>query len=225
MRFPGMLLVLLALTLGATAPALARAPRSIVAGPPLVEGSPNVLPYTPGEPPPVLVAAARALPAAQLAMQQLAGAGFVRQEASDLARTSDGRAVVMLGFSDPALPQRAAVVAVMTDPANARTAVDFGVFDVDPATGTIRFAFDSPEAANGLITAMSPASTAPENYVVTTGKGARAFMKWLECAVSGCAAGGAACATVGVLLGPVGPPALAGCVIATCAVASYACVW
>ena len=225
MRFPGMLLALLALALGVTAPAHAL-PRVRPVEPPRIETAPNVLPGDPGTPPAVLIAAALRLPAAQLAMQRLVDAGYARAPEADRAQSSDGHVCVTLAYIDPYRPTRAPLVIVRSEPDNipAQTMVASAVFDVNLTTGELQLAPDVPEDAQCIVTTTDMSSTRPGNYIVSTAEFHRSFMKWLQCAVLGCTAGGAACVTVGIILGPLGPPAIAGCTIAACAVASYACL-
>jgi hypothetical protein len=221
-----MLLSLLALALGVT-PAAHALPRTRPAEPPRIEVPPNTLPADPGVSPAALVEAARRLPATLVAMQHLAGAGYVRAPEADVARIADGHVCVTLGFIDPAHPARAPLVIVRSDAADSPTpaAVASAVFDVNLATGEVQLAPDVPLDAGCIVTTTDPYSTRPGNYVVNPADFHHAFMKWLQCAVLGCAAGGATCVVVGSVLGPLAPPAIGGCTIAACAVASYICIW
>ena len=225
MRLPGMLLAVFAVTLGVTASAHAL-PRARLAEPSRTE-SPNTLPADPGVTPQELVAAALRLPAAQLAMQHLADAGFTRAPEGDVGRISDGHVCVTLAFIDPSAPARAPLVIVRSEPTSVppQTAVASAVFDVDPATGAVQLAPGIPDGAECVVTTTDMTSTRPDNYIVTTGAVQHAFMKWLQCAVLGCTAGASMCFVAGTLVGPLAPPAIAGCTIASCAVASFVCMW
>jgi hypothetical protein len=226
MRFPGMLLALFTLTLGVV-PSAHALPRTRPAEPPGIEVPPNALPADPGVSPAALVDAARRLPAAVLAMRQLADAGYVRTPDADVARSEGGHACVTLAFSDPSHPARAPLVIVRSDPGGdpAEAAVASAVFDVNMATGEVQLAPDAPYNAECIVTTRDANSTRPDNYIVSTGAVRTAFMKWIGCAIAGCTAGAAGCVTVGAIIGPLGPPAIAGCTIAACAVASFVCMW
>lgn len=202
-------------------------PRVMGVDPGTAGALPNALPADSGEPPSTLVNAARRLPAAVLAMQQLEAAGYTRAPEADAAKVNAGRACVTLAFLDPEHPSHAPLVIVMSDPTSVptRTWVASAVFDVDVTTGAVQLAFDSPEIANCIVTTTDMSSTRPGNYTVTTGKLQREIIDWFHCAVLGCGAGGAGCAVVGSVLGPLAPPAIGGCVIAICATASWLCLW
>ncbi len=226
MRHPGMLLALFALTLSATSSAHA-GPRARLAEPLVLETSPNALPADPGAPPSALVEAALRLPSAQIAMQHLAAAGFTRAPQADMARVADGHVCVTLAYLDPLHPSRAPLVIVRSDPAGTalQTAVASAVFDVNIATGEVQLAPDVAEGIECMVTTTDMNSTRPDNYIVSTSDFHHSLMKWLQCAVLSCGAGGAACVVVGSVLGPLAPPAIGGCAVAVCAVGAYACMW
>jgi hypothetical protein len=57
------------------------------------------------------------------------------------------------------------------------------------------------------------------------GSVARRMSDYLACAIPACGAGAAGCAIFGALTGPLAPPTAAGCVLAACGIAAYACLW
>ena len=202
--------------------------------------APRVLPTDPAGPDPAgeflmpgpitlpqsLVAAAERLQGTQVAMQRMADAGYLRTPEHDGVQSVPGRAFVALSYSDPANPLHAPLVLVASDATTSPTRVWIGggVFTIDPATGHPALADDAPQVDPFIITGET-ASTSASALLVTSDSVAHRMIEYLSCAIPACGAGAGACAIYSAIAGPLAPPAAAGCVLATCGIAAYACLW
>lgn len=178
-------------------------------------------------PPESLVTSAQRLPGTQLAMQRMTDAGYLRTPQHDGARSAPGRAFVALSYADPANPRHAPLVLVASDAtaSPAQVWIGGGVFTIDPATGHPALADDTPGLDPFIITGETASAAESANLVTTDYGVARRIRDYLSCAIPACGAGAGACAIIGAFTGPLSPPTAAGCVLVTCGIAAFACLW